>query len=53
MSAQPTASVSAVACVVADHPLPPAAYRERLVQLPQLVHVSVEVNRCPMSHEER
>lgn len=34
-------------CVVADKPLTPAAYRERLKQHEELVHVSVEVNRCP------
>jgi len=38
---------AAIACVVADRPLAPAAYRERLAALPELVHVSLEVNRCP------
>jgi len=38
---------AAIACLVADHPLPPAAYRERLAALPEVVHVSLEVNRCP------
>jgi len=41
------ASHAAVICVVADHPLTPAVYRERLASLASLVHVSVEVNRCP------
>ena len=40
---------AAIACVVADHPLAPAAYRERLAGLEGLVHVSLEVNRCPMA----
>jgi len=38
---------AAIVCVVADAPLEPAAYRERLAQHAQLVHLSVEVNRCP------
>ena len=37
---------AAVVCVVADRPLSPAAYRERVAGIPALVHVSVEVNRC-------
>ena len=37
---------AAIVCVVADTPLAPAAYRERLSAHRQLVHVSVEVNRC-------
>ena len=37
---------AAVLCVVADDPLLPAAYRERLASVPGLSHVSVEVNRC-------
>jgi Co/Zn/Cd efflux system component len=38
---------AAVVCLVADAPLPPADYRARLVSLKALVHVSIEVNRCP------
>ncbi|HET7796020.1 MAG TPA: CDF family Co(II)/Ni(II) efflux transporter DmeF [Rhizobacter sp.] len=34
-------------CVVADQPLPPSVYRERLKQHEELVHVAIEVNRCP------
>jgi cation diffusion facilitator family transporter len=41
------ASYAAVITVVADNPLTPAAYRERVAAIPSLVHVSVEVNRCP------
>ncbi len=37
---------AAVACVVADAPLSPAEYRKRLAGLRELVHVSLEVNRC-------
>ena len=40
-------SHAAVMTVVAHNPLAPAAYRERLKGIASLVHVSVEVNRCP------
>jgi len=38
---------SAVVSVVADDPLSSAAYRQRLGQIEQLRHVTIEVNRCP------
>ncbi len=38
---------AAIACVVADAPLAPAVYRERLARHDELVHLSLEVNRCP------
>jgi cation diffusion facilitator family transporter len=38
---------AAIVCVVADAPLAPSAYRERLAQHEELAHVSIEVNRCP------
>jgi cation diffusion facilitator family transporter len=41
------AQFAAVVCLVADVPLAPSAYRERLARHAELVHVSVEVNRCP------
>jgi cation diffusion facilitator family transporter len=41
------ASYAAVVTVVAHRPLEPEAYRRRVAGLPSLVHVSVEVNRCP------
>ena len=41
------ASYAAVVTVVADRPLSPDAYRERVHDIPTLVHVSFEVNRCP------
>jgi cation diffusion facilitator family transporter len=41
------ASHAAVITVVARQPLTPAAYRGRLTGIASLVHVSVEVNRCP------
>lgn len=44
-------SFAAVVCVVADAPLSPEAYRERLKVHEELVHVSVEVNRCPHAGE--
>jgi cation diffusion facilitator family transporter len=37
---------AAIASVVADAPLAPAVYRARLASHPQLVHLSLEVNRC-------
>ena len=40
-------SHAAVITLVAHRPLPPDAYRARLSALASLVHVSVEVNRCP------
>ena len=38
---------AAVLTVVADQPLAPDAYRARLATIETLVHVSIEVNRCP------
>ena len=40
-------SYAAVIGIVAHRPLTPAVYRERVAGIPSLVHVSVEVNRCP------
>lgn len=40
-------SYAAVVTVVADHPRTPAEYRGRVAAIGSLVHVSVEVNRCP------
>lgn len=40
------ASYAAVITVVAERPLEPATYRERVADIDSLVHVSVEVNRC-------
>jgi len=41
------AQFAAIACVVADAPLAPAVYRQRLARHAELVHLSLEVNRCP------
>lgn len=41
------ASHAAVMTVVAQNPQPPHAYRRRLEDIPSLIHVSIEVNRCP------
>jgi cation diffusion facilitator family transporter len=41
------AAYAAVITVVAHEPLTPAIYRARVAAIPTLVHVSVEVNRCP------
>jgi len=38
---------SAVVSVVADQPLPSAAYRERLHSMAELQHVTIEVHQCP------
>ena len=40
-------SFAAIVCVVADAPLTPSVYRDRLKAHEELVHVSIEVNRCP------
>ncbi|WP_418316872.1 CDF family Co(II)/Ni(II) efflux transporter DmeF [Piscinibacter sakaiensis] len=42
---------AAIAVLVADRPLAPSVYRERLRIYPQLVHLSLEVNRCPTAGE--
>jgi len=34
-------------CIVADRPLAPSVYRDRLDVHKELAHVSIEVNRCP------
>ena len=41
------ASHAAVITLVAEEPLSPETYRARLAAIASLVHVSVEVNRCP------
>jgi len=41
------ASHAAVMTVVAHRPLDPEAYRARLKPIHSLMHVSIEVNRCP------
>lgn len=38
---------AAIVCVVADVPLSPSTYRDRLAEHAELAHVSIEVNRCP------
>ena len=38
---------SAVVSVVADAPLEPLAYRQRLSALSSLQHITIEVHRCP------
>ena len=40
-------SHAAVMTVVARQPLDPATYRDRLKPIASLMHVSIEVNRCP------
>jgi cation diffusion facilitator family transporter len=41
---------AAVVTIVARDPQSPDAYRRRLAGISSLVHVSVEVNRCPHDH---
>jgi Co/Zn/Cd efflux system component len=41
---------AAVISLVSDHPLPPATYKERLLGLRGLNHVTVEVEACPEAH---
>ena len=41
------AQFAAIACVVADAPLAPSVYRARLARHDELVHLSLEVHRCP------
>jgi cation diffusion facilitator family transporter len=38
---------AAIACLVADAPLAPSAYRARLAHHRELAHLSLEVNPCP------
>ena len=40
-------SYAAVITVVAERPLDAEGYRSRVAGIPELVHVSVEVNQCP------
>ena len=41
-----TRAWSAVVCVVADLPLAPTDYRDRLAAVVELRHVTIEVHRC-------
>ena len=41
------AQFAAHATLVADAPQAADAYRARVADLPALVHLSIEVNRCP------
>lgn len=40
---------AAEVCIVADAPLAPSVYRDRLKVHGALVHVAIEVNRCPQA----
>jgi cation diffusion facilitator family transporter len=42
--------LAVVASLVTDNPRTPALYKERLAGLPQLSHVTIEVERCPGAH---
>lgn len=39
--------LAVVASIVSDHPRGPDDYKKLLVDRPELVHITVEVNRCP------
>ena len=41
---------AAVVSLVSDQPEPPASYKSRLVGIPGLSHVTVEVQPCPGDH---
>jgi cation diffusion facilitator family transporter len=42
--------IAAIISLVSDHPQSPAAYKQRLSDLPALSHVTVEVEPCPGAH---
>jgi cation diffusion facilitator family transporter len=42
---------SVVATLVTDRPKPAADYKERLAGVPELSHVTIEVQQCPEPHE--
>ena len=39
--------MAAIVSVVPDHPATSSAYKKRLADLPNLSHVTIEVERCP------
>jgi Co/Zn/Cd efflux system component len=41
---------AAVVSLVSDQPEPPASYKSRLIGIPGLSHVTVEVQPCPGDH---
>lgn len=42
--------LAVVASIVSDDPLAPETYKARIADRPELVHVTVEVNRCAEEH---
>jgi cation diffusion facilitator family transporter len=42
--------IAGIISLVSDHPQSPAAYKQRLADLPVLSHLTVEVERCPAAH---
>ena len=38
---------AAVVSIISDHPLAPSVYKQRLAKVPNLSHVTVEVETCP------
>lgn len=38
--------LAAIVALVSDHPLEPDVYRQKLLQIPHMSHVTVEVQRC-------
>ena len=42
--------MAAIVSVVSDHPETSSAYKKRLLDLPGLSHLTIEVERCPSVH---
>lgn len=42
--------IAGIISLVSDHPQSPAAYKQRLADLPALSHLTVEVEHCPGPH---
>ena len=45
--------MAAIVSVVSDHPETSSAYKKRLADLPDLSHITIEVERCPDVHRAR
>ena len=45
--------MAAIVSVVSDHPATSSAYKKRLADLPNLSHVTIEVERCTGAHSRR
>jgi cation diffusion facilitator family transporter len=45
--------MAAIVSVVSDHPETSSAYKKRLADLPSLSHLTIEVERCPGTHDRQ